>query len=125
MTNKEAIQELKDWSPWEDIGEKALDMAIKSLEQQPCEDMVDRELVETLLRRYDFCSMDMTIDDFMNELPSVKPQRPKGKWIKTKDDCDGANFYDFSFECTECGKEQSFKFNFCPNCGAEMNEEIW
>lgn len=57
----------------------------------------------------------------LNE-PSVQSERPKGKWIQTKDECDGVNFYDFSFECSKCGKEQSFKSNYCPNCGAYMRE---
>ena len=50
----------------------------------------------------------------------LRGSRPKGKWIQTKDECDGVNFYDFSFECSKCGKEQSFKSNYCPNCGSYM-----
>jgi hypothetical protein len=56
----------------------------------------------------------------LEELPPVTPQQRVGKWIQTKDDCDGVNFYDFSFECSKCGREQSFKSNYCPNCGAKM-----
>lgn len=38
MTNDEAIEELEDWSPWQDIGDhdrfrEALDLAVKALEQ--------------------------------------------------------------------------------------------
>lgn len=61
------------------------------------------------------------INKQLRQLPPVTP-RPKGKWIQTKDDCDGVNFYDFSFECSKCGKERSFKSNYCPNCGAYMRE---
>ena len=67
------------------------------------------------------CRKIVFVEDIQN-LPSVTPSRPKGKWIQTKDDCDGVNFYDFSFECSKCGKEQSFKSNYCPNCGAKMIE---
>lgn len=55
-------------------------------------------------------------------MSSVVPQTKRGNWIETKDECEGVNFYDFSFECSKCGKEQSFRSNYCPNCGADMRE---
>ena len=44
-------------------------------------------------------------------LPSVTPQRPKGKWIGCK--------------CSKCNYEvmKWNKNNFCPNCGAKMEVE--
>lgn len=117
----------------------------KLTEQQPCEDecVTKAEVIDTIHKTiYGFfdiadddseepindkdellLTINKAISNAVKALPSVKPQRSRGKWIQTKDDCDGVNFYDFSFECSKCGKEQSFKSNYCPNCGAYMRGE--
>lgn len=47
MNNKEAIEQLKDWSPWDDVRDvdrfnEALELAIKALEQQErCKELAD------------------------------------------------------------------------------------
>lgn len=59
--------------------------------------------------------------DSIDELPSVTPERPKGKWIRI------AGFEDCNYDkCSVCGVYQVFYYgkpstNFCPNCGAEMS----
>ena len=54
----------------------------------------------------------------IEQLPSVQPERPKGKWIHQ---------VKFSrVECDQCGKVFRNSFapkNFCPNCGADMRGE--
>mgnify|MGYP007115372865 CR=1 FL=1 len=131
MTLEEAIKSLKKLKSFHNGSYgTAIDEAIKALEQHPCEDCISREEVISEIDRYiDKAQSTGTRDDFISfqelvvkQLPSVTPTRTKGKWIQTKDECDGVNFYDFSFECTKCGKEQSFKSNYCPNCGAYMRE---
>ena len=48
-----------------------------------------------------------------------KEERPQGKWI-TQNDFDGFTYW----KCSECNKENDFiKFNYCPNCGADMRKE--
>ena len=59
--------------------------------------------------------------------PTIDPKdlRPKAKW-RTLDDCSNAGVY-----CTRCYKKvyrvdyanQKVKSRFCPNCGAEMEDE--
>lgn len=52
----------------------AFDMAIKALEQEPCEDAVSREAVKEVLRN----RIGESISDCINALPSVTPTQ---KWI--------------------------------------------
>jgi hypothetical protein len=59
----------------------ALDMTIKALEQEPCEDCVSRADVETFLDKYNFVSYDYTVEDLVKALPSVYPKTKVGKWI--------------------------------------------
>lgn len=64
------------------------------------------------------------------DIPSVEPERKKGKWI------DGMLYYDFEesewekVKCSVCKKfvvKQIFyhdnKYHFCPYCGADMKGE--
>lgn len=105
MTNEEAIEILNNWSPWQEIGDydrfrDALDMSIKALEQQPCEDCISRQAVldglasiakakaksdaqKSLMGRVMF---------FTEQLPSVTPK--------------GVTVTDFADRCRECGREK-------------------
>ena len=56
-------------------------------------------------------------------LPSAQPERKKGRWIKVN----GKKAINCS-ACYHCSWSLSFeytvkRFNFCPNCGADMREE--
>ena len=117
----------------------ALDMAIKALEQEPCEDAVSRQAV------LDYIYNDLGLGDeengkdlerqmelessyrYVKSLPSVKPQEPKtGHWIE-KDGYDGDTYYDCSV-CDESwttieGTPWNNGMKYCPNCGAKMVEE--
>ncbi|MBQ1293482.1 MAG: hypothetical protein IIY21_05555 [Clostridiales bacterium] len=52
----------------------------------------------------------LTIDN----APTVD-ERPHGKWIMNKTSARGRNY-----TCTNCKKVSRNKYNFCPNCGADM-----
>jgi hypothetical protein len=101
----------------------AFDMAIKALEQEPCEDCVSRQSVHDGMIKYEFHSSDMTITEFVKDvLPPVTPTRKRGKWVKT-----GQSFIDpnkfLCYSCSECEFDVGkVKTRFCPNCGAEMEE---
>ena len=130
------------------IGEQkeALEMAIKALEQEPCEDAVSRASVFEILGNlmsipYD---LDRPINkddvsesmDAIRVLPSVTPA-PKKCHNENHDyaECD-------QFVCSNCGIElqdwhrverdeddgdvtyHEYEFKFCPNCGASMMYEV-
>lgn len=93
----------------------AYKMAIKALEQQPCEDCISREEVQDLISRWlsDYLLDETrealeTINYKVGDMPSVKPERPKGKWINDN--------------CSICGYGVRPWNNtpYCPNCGAKM-----
>lgn len=73
-------------------------------------------------------------------LPSVTPIRPKGHWIETAEEYykainekgggvnESTDYFTDDIACSECLAKFSVidneaeRFDFCPNCGAEMEE---
>ena len=99
-------------------------MAIKALEQEPCEDAISRQSMLDYLK---YLHGEMPEEEFVKALPSVTPTRKKGKWVNKShtSDC-GIKFV--ASECTCCGKKTFFDcdqlvYTYCPNCGAEMEGE--
>lgn len=136
MTREDAIEMLK--KDKQQRGDcfisMALDMAIKALEQELCEDaVIRREVLDELRTCFDTHSIYDENNgenyiiyedavDMMEKLPPVTPTRKVGKWIRKpirndKGGCVGAEMI-----CTCCGKDNECdkKFKLCPNCGAEM-----
>ncbi len=113
MTREEAIIRLKEGEPFSEIynpvWDEALDMAIKALEQEPCEDAISRQAV--LEQTYNWSK-----DEFLrvtnpfdylrkriNDLPSVNPQKPKtGHWVY---DDEYSDWIDVTYKCSCCGRE--------------------
>lgn len=88
-------------------------------------DAVSREAVLELAKKGILVSNDnyKCVVNAIKSLPSVTPQRPKGKWIevfvKTPNDP-----YSYGFKAHKCSKCEHRPLrisNYCPNCGAEMN----
>ena len=56
----------------------------------------------------------------IESLPSIEPERKKGKWVEDKTDA-------MYWICSVCGfASEAFlanlPYHYCPNCGAEMRE---
>lgn len=103
---------------------EALEMGIKALDQQPCEDAISRAEVRQLIcKNNDKYGYSDRFHEFTEEclnLPSVTPARPHGQWevvdrVKSKCDNCGATFAILS-------PDKDSEANFCPNCGADMRE---
>lgn len=121
-----------------EVGIKALELAIKALEQQQSEDCIS---VTRLLEHLENITMDTNpdhyedkdkwyqangfnlckvgIEMFIKNLPSVTPQPKVGKWIRRPDRAS-----DIEYRCSECGKIQfaddTNELNYCCNCGSKM-----
>ena len=96
-------------------------------------DLISRKAAITAIQRYGVGSLDFSEDGWtpaeaerfviklLNELPSVQPERKKGRWVNKLTE-DGR----FSYKaCSVCGfpHRAFFEFNYCTNCGAKMTEE--
>ena len=109
-----------------EISKRDLECALRQyFHKEPCDDVISRQAVLDVLIPYcadDDGSVENTDDlrnalDDIESLPSVQPIRPKGKWER----------YGDTLKCPICRAigeniKDSYCFNFCPNCGADMRE---
>lgn len=136
MTREEAIETIKaaiaevEWEYPMNYA-AAFEVAIKALEQEPCEDAISRQAaIDCLNANFTIEGKENmeTVVDYINgafkqikALPSVIPQQKMGKWIRIDKD---------KLKCSECEVihyiaqyPQSANINYCPNCGTKMEEE--
>ena len=58
--------------------------------------------------------------DQIKDLPSAQPERKKGKWINRSLNILYPEWARYT--CSVCG-EHSNRYDYCPNCGADMRGE--
>lgn len=136
---------------------ESVDMVIRNLppvtpsynsiktELKPCEDCISRQAVLDIITFEDKWLFDAnghnanthiafsSLESRVKALPSVTPERPKGKWIKIQS---GDEDFPESIVCSRCKNENSHldfdehnnvigkvfvTSKYCPNCGAEMS----
>ena len=74
-------------------------------------DLISRQdAIKTFYKYPNGCWTTLDVMNEISKLPSAEQKR--GEWIVQ----DGA------VRCSECG-EPNMKWNFCPNCGADMRGE--
>ena len=123
MTDEEAIKGLKNvctrftgYKP----NEEMLAMAIKALEQQPCEDAISRKDMLAIFRQSN--SLSQAWNGF-EKLPSVTPKEKTAAWVPTDEEPYEAYGGRFT-KCNACGwllyDVDTTDFKYCPNCGARM-----
>lgn len=78
-------------------------------------DLIDRQAVVDELETWDWQDVYLPahFKDLLDDIPSAEPER-EGKWIE-----DG--YYELPCVCSYCGTEGKREWNYCPNCGARMN----
>ena len=126
MTRKEYFKNMNE-STYGSVD--PIQVAIKVLEQKPCEDAISRK---ALLDKkwdvpYDGKYIQVVDVGDIKELPPITPARKKGKWINRSSTSSCGIRYVAS-ECSCCHKKTFFDcdqlvYRYCPNCGAEMREE--
>ena len=128
---------------------EAYNMAIKALEQEPCENAISRkaaiDTIESWLSCDDYNDAERHImratQSMLYDLPSVNPQESKtGHWIETAEEYykvvneygGGVNedtpYFVDDIACSVCLAKYSVinneteRFDCCPSCGAKMVE---
>lgn len=110
-----AIAELKELGYR--FGEKQPMGIWKVIEQEPSGDAVSRQFMKEMgatciAKRNNENELIPIIA--IDALPSIKPQKPTGHWIDRE-------VYDADrWKCSECGRTEPYKENYCPNCGCLM-----
>ena len=102
---------------------EAYKMAIKALEQEPCEDAISRQEVlscyQAIRDMGDLGKVkDVVLVDNIKMLPSVQPKAKMGKWIPIYG----------NVKCSVCGNVKDGRSvgkatHYCDFCGAKMESE--
>ena len=85
------------------------------------DDLISREQLIKVITgdsfKSDFPRMSKALVTIIKALPPVNLQEPKtGHWIDRE-------VYDADrWECSECGRTEPYKENYCPKCGCRMFE---
>lgn len=144
MTREEAIRHVENIKPYVGRNIKdALDVAIKALEQEHCEDAVSRQAVLEHIScwidngEYRFTNAEHYLAKRMQNILPVVPQPKIGRWVLAQRD----KYIDIN--CSECGntriKDYAYgysidelnldeandflskaRINYCEHCGTKM-----
>lgn len=152
MTREEAIARIEEHKIIHKMNEpraiyisEALDMAIKALEQETCEDAISRQALLDTISELNAISFYEAQEDSkecyyeirqaIKDLLPVKPQEKTGHWVE-----EIINIGSRKVFCSECGCSAPFEYvsngdvysasaygvinktSFCPNCGKRMIE---
>lgn len=113
---------------------EALDMAIKALEQKPCEDCISREDAMSMILCYGNEIKAEVMDDIkasMIKLPPVTPQYTDAEIQKMQEleQAEIEKAYELGKEdkmlvCSACGLDVHSDYKTCPRCGTKMESEV-
>lgn len=59
--------------------------------------------------------------ELIDAQPTIESKRKKGRWIKGGEQPYFRKHFDIVV-CSKCNKRGEHRWNFCPNCGADMRE---
>lgn len=86
-------------------------------------DLIDRQAaIDALIEWYGCKPNDIkAFEEIIEALPSAQP-RMKGKWIDETFKSWGLVYH--PYRCNQCGEHSEADSNFCPNCGADMRNDL-
>ena len=99
--------------------------------QEPCEDAISRQEAIDCLNGKIKMSPDMVetfreylqgVIDAIEGLASVMPKQRTGHWIK--DDITERSKSEYKHKCDRCGAYHRAMYDYCPSCGAKMQEVL-
>ena len=93
--------------------------ALKEALKEPI--LMDKERAEALWEGWHECTI--AVDKAIDNAPTVEPERKKGMWKISYADHEAFGVKPFFRYCSECHGTTVHKYNFCPNCGADMRGE--
>lgn len=87
--------------------------------EEPCDDCISRKdtLAEFKRVYFDNGTVIRCAESVLRGMPLVTPQQKTGRWNRVTDN---AGYW--VWECDKCGWQQRFHTNYCPDCGAKMQE---
>lgn len=89
-------------------------------------DLIDRQAAIDAVRSYydEQYALCDSIEELIEKLPSAQPAPKRGRWINYGQ---YADFFPHSeYRCSVCDTpylEIEMYYNYCPNCGAKMEED--
>lgn len=95
------------------------------LEQEPCEDAVNRKAVLDKAWDVPYEGRYIQVVDVgdIEELPPVTPSHKKGKWVKVTNGRGGHECNICHAYAPSCQNGDEYLSEFCPNCGSFMTKE--
>lgn len=126
------------WGSFAKDYKEALQMAIKALEREPCEDAISRQAVinaiyQNCIYENEYNLTASHIKELVQQIPSVTSKKKTGHWILT--DVEGNRAWHCN--CSDCGKDPQDYIGgsenwwmiknklpkYCSNCGKRMEVE--
>lgn len=79
-----------------------------------CRELFGDEKIADAIYRY--------LCDGIEECEDAEPERKTGKWMPIIESNENGEPYQSGIYCNNCGYTSVCEDNFCPNCGARMDE---
>lgn len=86
-------------------------------------DLIDRQAAIDIATRYctQYDLRELLVD--IEKIQPAEPERKTGEWMEIIEVNELGEPYQSGVYCSECGHTDCYEPNYCPACGARMDEE--